>query len=71
MNPPEVSFFYMQTNQVKACDFLFYDLPACNEKAKTLPLATALIAHLRSQFNHVFALLIPMPCFKNIIFLLK
>ena len=32
-----------------------------------LPLATALIARLRSQLNHVFALLIVMPeCFKSI-----
>ena len=32
-----------------------------------LPLAIALIARLRSQLNHVFALLIVMPeCFKSI-----
>ena len=31
------------------------------KKAEILPLATALIAHLRSQFNYVFTLLIVMP----------
>ena len=46
----------------------FYDLPACNKKVKILSLATAFIAHLRSQFNHVFALLIFMPRFKGINF---
>ena len=40
--------------------FLFCDLPACNKKAEILPLTITLIAHLRSQFNHVFTLLIPM-----------
>ena len=40
-----------------------YDLPARNKKAEISPLTTALIAHLRSQFNHVFALLISMACF--------
>ena len=50
--------------------FLVYDLPACNKKAEILPLATALIAHIRSQFNHVFALLISMSSFKSM-FLLK
>ena len=39
----------------------FPDLPACKKKAEILPLATALIARLRSQFNHVFTLLIVMP----------
>ena len=48
--------------------FLFYDLPACNKKAEILSLAIALKDHLRSQFNHVFALLIPMPRFKSINF---
>ena len=38
----------------------FSDLPAF-KKAEILPLATALIARLRSQFNHVFTLLIVMP----------
>ena len=47
--------------------FSFYDLPACNKKTDILPLTIAVIAHLRSQFNHVFALLIPMPRFKSII----
>ena len=47
--------------------FFFPDLPACMKKAEMLPLATALIARLRSQLNHVFALLIVMPeCFKSI-----
>ena len=41
--------------------FFFPDLPACIKKAEILPLATALIARLRSQFNHVFTLLIVMP----------
>ena len=40
--------------------FLFYDLPVCYEKADILPLTTALIAHFRSQFNHVFPPLIPI-----------
>ena len=48
--------------------YLVYDLLACNKKAEILPLATALIAYLRSQFNHVFALLVFMPCFKSINF---
>ena len=39
----------------------FPDLPACIKKAEMLPFATALIARLRSQLNHVFALLIVMP----------
>ena len=58
----------MQTNQVKTLIFLFHDLPACNKKADILPLTSTLIAYLRSQFNYVFALLIPMPRFKNINF---
>ena len=33
-----------------------------------LPLATALVVHLRSQFNHVFALLVSMLHFKSINF---
>ena len=41
--------------------FFFPDLPACIKKAEILPLATALIARLRSQLNHVFTLLIVMP----------
>ena len=46
--------------------FFFPDLPASIKKAEILPLATALIARLRSQFNHVFTLLIVMPeRFKN------
>ena len=48
--------------------FLFYHLPGCNKKAKILPLPTALIDHLRSQFNHGFVLLISMPRFSNINF---
>ena len=39
----------------------FPDLPACIKQAEMLPLATALIARLRSQLNHVFALLLVMP----------
>ena len=42
----------------------FYDLPACNKKAEVLSLATVLISNLRSQFNHVFPILISMPRFK-------
>ena len=38
----------------------FSDLPACKEKAEILPLATALIACLHSQFDHAFTLLIVM-----------
>ena len=52
----------MQTNYVKIYDFLFCDLPACNKKTEILPLATALVAHLRSQFDHVFAQLISTVC---------
>ena len=33
--------------------FLFYDLPACSKNAESLQLPIAVIAHLRSQFNHV------------------
>ena len=40
--------------------FLFPDLPACKKKAEILPLATALIACLHSQFDHAFTLLIVM-----------
>ena len=40
--------------------FFFPDLPACKKKAEILPLATALIARLRSQFNHAFTVLIVM-----------
>ena len=58
----------MQTNQVKTLIFLFHDLPACTKKADILPLTSTLIAHLGSQFNYVFALFIPMPCFKSINF---
>ena len=47
---------------------LYYDLTACNKKANNLPLTIALIAHLRSQFNHVYALLITMPRLKALIF---
>ena len=45
--------------------FLFYDLLACNIKAKIF---IALIAQLRSQFNHIFSLLLSMPHFKSINF---
>ena len=59
----------MQTNQDKlVIFFLFNDQPACNKKADILPLTTTLIAHLRSQFNYVFALLIPLPRFESINF---
>ena len=34
------------------------DLPAFNKKAEILSFATVLTAHLRSPFNHVFALFI-------------
>ena len=41
--------------------FYFLFFLACNKKAEIFLLTTTtLIAHLRSQFNHVFALLIPM-----------
>ena len=46
----------------------FYNLPDCNKKAKILPLATALIAHLRSQFSRRFELLISMPRLKSVNF---
>ena len=45
--------------------FLVYDLPACYKKAEILPLASALVVHLRSQFNHAFALLVSMPRLKQ------
>ena len=48
--------------------FLLYDLFACNKMVEILPLATALEAHLRRQFNHVFALLVSMPRFESINF---
>ena len=52
--------------------FLFHDLPAWNKQTEILPLASALITHLRCQFNHAFApLLIFMPRFKSIIFWLN
>ena len=45
----------------------FSELLACKKKPEILPLATALIACLRNQFNHAFALLIFMPArFKSI-----
>ena len=64
------NFFFLlkQSNLVETLIFLFYDVPACNNKAEIISLATALIAHLRSQFNYVFALLISMPHFKSIDF---
>ena len=58
----------MQTHLQKFVIFLLYDSPACNEKNDILPLTTPLIAHFRSQFNHVFSMLIPMPRFKRINF---
>ena len=63
-------FLFCKCRQIrlKPMIFLFYDLPACNKNAESLPLPTALTAHLRSQFNHVFALLIPMTRFKIINF---
>ena len=39
-----------------------------NRRTKILPLATSHIAHLRNQFNHVFALLISLPSFTSINF---
>ena len=48
--------------------FFLYHLLACNKKNEILPLTNALIAHLHSQFHHVFALLISMPLFKCINF---
>ena len=65
---PKLSFFKAGELQVKLVIFLFYDLTACNYKTEILLLATALIAHLRSQFNHVFELLICMPRFERINF---
>ena len=58
----------MQTNSQKLVIFLFYYLPACYKKDDILPLTTALIAHNRSQFNHVFPLLISMLGYKSISF---
>ena len=64
LDTSKIVFFLMQTNQVKTCAFcLVHNLPACNKKAEILPLASALVAHLRSQFNHVFALLVSTPRF--------
>ena len=40
--------------------FIYLFFLACNKKAEIFLLTTTLIAHLCSQFNHVFALLIPM-----------
>ena len=54
--------------RLKIVIFLFYDLPASNKKAENLPLATTLIVHLRSQFNHVFAQLISVLRFQSINF---
>ena len=61
--------FFCKCRQIrlKLVIFLFYDLPVCNKRAEILPSATALMDHLRSQFNDVFALLIPMPRFNSII----
>ena len=58
----------MQTNLQKLVIFLFYDSPVCNKKDDILPLTTALTTHFRSQFNHVIPPLIPMQCFKALIF---
>ena len=64
-----ISFFFNADEFLaKTCDFLFFDLQACNKKAEILPLATTLITHVRGQFIHVFALLISMPRFKSINF---
>ena len=62
--------FFRKCKQIKLrlVIFLFRDPPACFKKADILPLTTTLIAHLRNQFNYVFALLIPMPRFKTLIF---
>ena len=69
MNISKIIFFCKcRRISLKLVIFLFCDLPACNKKADILTLTTALIAHIRSQFNHVFALLIPMPRFKSIHF---
>ena len=50
----------------------FYDLRQqfVNKRTKILPLATSFIAnaHLRNQFNHIFALLISMSHLKSINF---
>ena len=52
MSISTIIFFLMHTDLVKTSNFfLFYDLPACNEKAEMLLLATALITHLRNQFK--------------------
>ena len=68
MNISKIAFCKCRRIKLKLAIFLFYHLPTCNKKAEILPLATALIAHLRSQFNYAFALLIPMPCFKSVNF---
>ena len=70
MNIYKIIFLFFNADKLlaKTCDFLFYDLQACNKTAEILPLATTLITHLRSQFIHVFALLISMPRFKSINF---
>ena len=39
----------------------FSRFTSLQKQAEILPLATALIARLRSQFNHVFTLIIVMP----------
>ena len=61
------NFFLSRRIRLKLVDF-FYNLSHCNKKAKVLPLATALKAHLRSQFSHGFKLLISIPPFESINF---
>ena len=66
---PKLSFFKCRRIRLKLVIFyLFYDSPACDKKAEILLLATALIAHLRSQIKHVFTPLISVRRFKSIHF---
>ena len=59
----------MLINLVKSCNFFYFiDLPACDKKAEVIPVAPALVTQLRSQFNHIFTLLVSMPHFTSIKF---
>ena len=46
----------------------FFSKNTIHKKAEILPLATALKDHLRSQFNHVFAILLSVPRYKRVNF---
>ena len=46
----------------------FFSKITIHKKAEILPLATVLKDHLRSQFNHVFAILLSVPHYKRVNF---